>query len=150
MEGTVFVGVCCAEPWIVHKANASIFLDCVGLNPTTVAAAYKPMLKELLEPVAALLPLHGNTGCVQESIRALIDDAFGVLDQSRLATVNDVPTIASESVGLRLGFSQLREAPGHDIVCAPVGLIVGTGRKSAWRNDLGPQMNGPPGNPISI
>jgi len=128
MEGTVFVGVCCAEPWIVHKANASIFLDCVGLNPTTVAAAYKPMLKELLEPVAALLPPHGNTGCVQESIRVLIDDAFGVLDQSRLATVNAVSNIVSESMGLRLGFSQLREVSDHDIVCAPVGLIVGTGR----------------------
>jgi RimJ/RimL family protein N-acetyltransferase len=98
--------------WLVYPAAGSTPLGCVGLNLVTVAADYEPVLSGLLEPLAAFAPGHWHQGYAQESVRPLLDYAFGPLDQSTLAAVNDVPNSASAKMLLCLGFRPLSEVQG--------------------------------------
>ena len=98
--------------WLVHETNGPSMLGCVGLNRATVAAEYESMLTGLFEPLASFSPRYWHKGFAREAVRPLLDYAFGPLDQSRLAAVNDVPNIASEKMLLCLGFKPYSEVLG--------------------------------------
>src|SRR5262249_8068886 len=71
--------------WLVFETEGAGLLGCVGLNPTTVAAAYEPALSGLLEPLAAFAPRHWHKGYARESLRPVLGHAFGSLGQTRVA-----------------------------------------------------------------
>ncbi len=110
--------------WIVATRPQGIVVGCVGLNPTAVVAEYEPALAGLLEPIAALAPLHQGQGYATEALRALVDHAFTTLAVAKLAAVNDAPNQASARMLARLGFVPLSEVPGPRHVLQTYTLVA--------------------------
>jgi ribosomal-protein-alanine N-acetyltransferase len=113
--------------WLVHLAEGSELLGCVGLLPTQTAVEHEPALAGLLEAIASFAPIHWHRGYAHEALVAVVHHAFTTLEQSTLAAVNDVPNVASERMLRRLGFGVLSEVQGPKLP-----LRTYTLQRAAW------------------
>ena len=98
--------------WLVYPKDDRELLGCVGLVPTTTAAEHEPALAGVLELVVSLGAAHWHKGYAREALAAVLAHAFGALEVTKVAAVNDVPNAASERLLSALGFQVLSEVQG--------------------------------------
>ncbi|BDG10479.1 GNAT family N-acetyltransferase [Anaeromyxobacter paludicola] len=65
-----------------------------------------------LELGAGIWPRYWRSGLASEACRAVLDDAFGRLGLARALACADAPNFRSLALIARLGFRQIRTAPG--------------------------------------
>lgn len=98
--------------WLVYSKDQGELLGCVGLVPVKAAAEFEPALAGQLEVLASFSSAHWHRGYAREALSAVLTHAFGALELSTVAAVNDVPNVASERMLRALGFEALSEVPG--------------------------------------
>ena len=98
--------------WLVRARDDGRMLGCVALVAVGAAAAVEPRMAGGVEVLVALAPDAHGRGFATESLRAVLDHAFGTLAQAEVFAAVDVPNEASHRAMLRVGFCVLGEGDG--------------------------------------
>ena len=96
--------------WLARQRGSDHTIGIVGLKPTN--ATYEPALAGTVDVIVAFESAVWGRGYATESLRAILDHAFGTLGLANVIAIVDVPNEASHRVITRLGFTPTGEHQG--------------------------------------